>query len=192
MIWSTAAPDHMTVGDLASMSDMDAMREWVDKLAIRELIERGMRYVDDQDGKRLAELFDDDGVMQLAGMVFDRAAIKSIGLPERPASWMEPGELLKQPAGTHFSSNPVIEVDGDTATAETDLVVLSRDESGRARITLIARYRDRLRRTGDGRWLITNRTGVSIARPGEEHTDAEWAKALARMPEEMRAKFRDT
>jgi hypothetical protein len=89
-----------------------------------------------------------------------------------------------------LSSNPVIEIQGDTATAETDMVVLNRDESGRARITLVARYRDRLRRAEDGRWLITNRTGVSIARPGDEGTDSEWARALARMPEEMRGKFR--
>lgn len=172
------------------MTDEDAAREWIDKLSIRELIERAMRYVDDHDGPRLAALFADDGVMQLAGMVMDREAIRAIGGGASPVDWTQPGELLKQPASTHLSSNPVIEIRGDTAVAETDMVVLNRDESGRARITLVARYRDRLRRAADGRWLIANRTGVSVARPGEEHTDAEWAKALARMPEEMREKFR--
>jgi hypothetical protein len=168
----------------------DALHEWIDKLAIRELIERGMRYIDDQAGPRLAELFADDGVMQLAGIVMDREGIKAIGGGTVRSEWTKPGELLKQPGGTHLSSNPVIEIQGDTATAETDMVVLNRDESGRARITLVARYRDRLRRAEDGRWLITNRTGVSIARPGDEGTDSEWARALARMPEEMRGKFR--
>jgi len=40
--------------------------------------------------------------------------------------------------------------------------------------------------------LITNRTGVSVARPGEEGTDAEWARALERMPAAIRAAFRTT
>ena len=81
-------------------------------------------------------------------------------------------------------------MDGDAATAETDMVTLIRDENGRARITLVARYRDRFRRAQGGRWLITNRTGVSIARPGEEGTDAEWARALAAMPDDVRARLR--
>jgi len=69
------------------------------------------------------------------------------------------------------------------------MLVLERDEAGKAKIVLVARYRDRLRRR-DGRWVITNRTGVSIARPGEAGTDAEWSRALERMPAEKRAAFR--
>ncbi len=84
----------------------------------------------------------------------------------------------------------MIEVDGNSATAETDMVTLRRDETGRARITLVARYRDRLRRSEEGRWLITNRTGVSIANPDEVGTDAEWARALAAMPDDVRRHFR--
>ena len=164
---------------------------WVDKLEIREVIERSMRHIDDQAGERLAALFDDDAVLQLAGTVFrGRDAIGKMFRAADPPHWTEPGELLKQPAVVHRGANPVIDVDGDTATAETDLLVLERDAEGRARITLVARYRDRLRRSDDGRWLITNRTGVSVARPGEAGTDAEWARALARMPDETRAKFR--
>ncbi len=165
--------------------------EWVDKLEIREVIERSMRAIDDQAGERLAALFDEDAVLQLAGTVFrGRDAIGKMFRSADPPHWTEPGELLKQPAVVHRGANPVIDVDGDTATAETDLLVLERDEEGRARITLVARYRDRLRRNDDGSWVITNRTGVSIARPGEAGTDAEWARALARMPDETRAKFR--
>jgi uncharacterized protein (TIGR02246 family) len=43
---------------------------WIDKLEIRELIERLMRYMDDGDGERIAEQFAEDGVLQVAGTVF--------------------------------------------------------------------------------------------------------------------------
>jgi hypothetical protein len=164
---------------------------WVDKLAIREVVERSMRYIDDRAGDRLAELFDGDAVLQLAGTVFaGREAIRAMfGTPEH-SPWTAPGELLKQPASVHRGSNPIIDVEGDTATAETDLLVLERDEAGRAKITLVARYRDRLRRTQGHHWLITNRTGVSVARPSEAGTDAEWARAFERMPAATRAVFR--
>ena len=79
----------------------------------------------------------------------------------------------------------------NTATAETDMLVVKRDETGRAAVTLVARYRDRLRR-GENGWVIVNRTGVSVARPGEEGTDGECARAFARMSEETRVKFRLT
>jgi SnoaL-like domain len=150
-----------------------------------------MRYIDDQAGGPLGELFDEDAVLQLAGTVFSgREAIGKMFRSPDPPHWTEPGELLKQPGVVHRGANPIIDLDGDTATAETDLLVLERDEAGRARITLVARYRDRFRRGEDGRWVITNRTGVSIARPGDAGTDAEWSRALARMPDETRARFR--
>lgn len=166
-------------------------REWIDKLEIRDLIERSMRYIDDKAGARFAALFDEDAVLQLAGTVFSgRLAIQAMFKEPDPSHWSEPGKLLTQPGSSHRSSNPIIDIDGDRATAETDLLVLARDESGRARITLVARYRDRLRRTEGHRWVITNRTGVSIARAGEEGTDAEWSRAFSRMSPETRAKFR--
>ena len=38
-----------------------APQVWVDKLEIRELIERSMRYLDDEAGGRLADLFAEEG-----------------------------------------------------------------------------------------------------------------------------------
>jgi hypothetical protein len=168
--------------------------DWVAKLEIRELLEQFMRFVDDADGTRLVELFDQDAVLQLSGTVYsgreELAALFSASEAPERLRWTEPGELLKQPGSLHISSNPLIEVDGNSAQAETDFFVIKRDETGRARISLAGRYRDRLSRNEDGRWVITNRTGVSVARPGDEGTDAEWQRALARMPEDTRAKFR--
>jgi uncharacterized protein (TIGR02246 family) len=176
------------------VTDGDAVARWVDKLEIREMIERSVRCIDDQDGDAFAALFEVDGVLQLAGTVFaGRDALRGMFQGARRAvPWTEPGHLLEQPGGTHLTGNPVIDIDGDTATAtaETDMVTLKRGEDGRATITLLARYRDRLRRTDDGRWLFSSRTGVSVAAPGEVGTDAEWARALERMPAELRSQFR--
>ncbi len=167
--------------------DGDAVRRWVDKLEIREVIERSVRHIDDQDADAFADLFTDDGLLQLAGTVFaGRDALRAMFGGGAPAKWTEPGELLKQPGMTHLTTNPMIDVDGDAATAETDMMTFRRGDDGRAKITL----RDRFRRAGDGRWLISSRTGVSLAVPGEEGTDAEWTRALATMPDELRAKFR--
>ena len=122
----------MTTGDDATLT------RWLDKLEIRELIERSVRHVDDQDAVAFADLFEDDGVLQLAGTVIaGRDALRSMfggGAP--PTKWTEPGELLKQPGMTHLTTNPVIDVAGDEATAETDMITFRRDQEGRTKITL--------------------------------------------------------
>jgi len=169
--------------------------DWDDKLEIRELLERYMRYNDDGALDRLVALFDEDAIYQVTGNVLRghgdiREFLGRSGafVDGRP-SWTDPGELYKQPRSVHVSTNPIIDVEGDTATAESDFVVLSRDDDGRARIDLVGRYRDRLRRDAGGRWLITKRTGLSVARPGKAGTDDEWQRALGRMNDTERAKL---
>ncbi len=174
------------------MADDRAVARWMDKLEIRELIERSVRAVDDQDAVAFAGLFHDDGVLQLAGTVFAgrTALLAMFGGGGDRQRWTDPGGLLLQPGSMHLTGNPVIDVDGEVATAETDMVTLVRADDGRSRITLLARYRDRLRRDGDGRWRLVSRTGVSLGKPDEVGTDAEWARARARMPDDLRAQFR--
>jgi hypothetical protein len=170
------------------------LAEWLDKLAIRDLLERYMRYNDDRAADRIAELFDEDAVFQVVGQVVEgRTAIREFFAPlgvTDPAPWTDAGELLKQPGSVHLCANPVIDLDGDAATSELDFQVVRRDQEGLPVTVLIGRYRDRLRRREDGRWVIKNRTAVSVARPGEERSDAEWQRVLARMPDETRRRFR--
>jgi ketosteroid isomerase-like protein len=169
------------------MTDTEGL---LDKLAIREVLERYMRYNDDRAADRIAELFDEDAIFQVMGkLIVGREAIRTFfgGGNDQPKPWTEPGELLKQPPSIHVSANPVI--DGDTATSELDFLVVGRDDSGHARSTLVGRYRDHLRRLDDGRWVITSRIGVSVARPGDERTDNEWQRLLAAIPESERGGF---
>jgi hypothetical protein len=173
----------------------DELREWrelADKLAIREQLERYMRWNDDRDADRIADVFDEDARFQMGGTVYvGRDAIRDIIRAQGPAlpHWTESGGLFLEPATSHISSNPVIDVHGDTATAETDFLVIRRDDNGRAKLVLVGRFRDRWRRRADGWWVIAVRTGVSLARPGDEHTDAGWRHALEAMSDEERALF---
>jgi ketosteroid isomerase-like protein len=172
------------------MSD-DRISAWIDKLEIRELIETSMRHIDDERGDLFAMLFEEDGAMQLSGTVFaGRDALRALWEKTDWPHWTKPGQLLMHPLSAHLAHNPVIDIDGDTATAETDMTVIMRGDDGKYTVTMAARYRDRLRRGTDGQWRIVTRTGVSLGRPGQAHTDAEWARALAKMPEATRAKFR--
>ena len=170
----------------------ERVKTWLDKLEIRDVLERYMRYNDDRAADKIAELFHEDARFQVMGRVQSgREAVRAVfvGAGSELPSWTAPGGLLKQPGSVHISSNPVIDVDGDSATAETDFLVVDRGEDGRAKPVLVGRYRDEFRRV-DGRWLIYTRTGVSVARPGEAGTDTEWARALERMAPEDKAQLR--
>jgi ketosteroid isomerase-like protein len=160
-----------------------ALDQWADKFAIRELLERYMRFNDDGDLDNIIELFEPDARYQVVGRVMQghaeiRAFWLAVGYTEGFVPWTEPGRLLIQPRSAHLTSNPIIDVDGDLATCESDFLVVDRRADGRAHIMLVGRYRDRLRRGADGQWRIVVRTGVSVARPGEVGTDSEWRALL--------------
>ena len=171
-----------------------SLDEWADKLAIRDVLERYMRYNDDGALDRLVTLFDNEAIYQVTGHILKgrkeiRAFFASAHFVDGQPLWTATGALYNEPRSIHLSSNPIIELDGDTATSEVDFTVLSRDSGGHTKIDLIGRYRDRLHRDANGNWLITWRTGVSSARKGNEYTDAEWSRALAKMSAEDLAKL---
>ena len=73
----------------------------------------------------------------------------------------------------HLMVEPLIDVDGDTATVASYFVV-TKDVEGAPRVTVFGRYRDRLVREADGRWRFAERlaeaesydsSGKSLVRP---------------------------
>jgi hypothetical protein len=73
-------------------------------------------------------------------------------------------DLAKRPElqRRHVNSNIVAEVggdsaDGDTAEVTSDLFVYDKVDGGAWALTAVGRYRDRLARQADGRWLFTSR-----------------------------------
>jgi 3-phenylpropionate/cinnamic acid dioxygenase small subunit len=169
--------------------------EWEHKLAIREVLERYMRYNDDGALDRLVSLFEENAIYQVTGHVNRghseiRSFLQRSGafVDGRPL-WTDDGALYNQPRSVHVCSNPLIDVDGNEATCESDFVVISRREDGHAFIQLVGRYRDQLHRGNDNQWRFTKRTGVSVARPGGAARDTEWQRALASMDDGERAKL---
>ncbi len=150
---------------------MDDVKQWLDRLEIRDVLERYMRYNDDGDAERLTSLFHQDATFQTAGQTHQgrdaiAALFRGAFSDNPPARWTEEGNLFTQPRSLHIGANPVIDLDVDRATAETDFQVVTRDAEGHSVISLIGRFRDRMRRSGDGAWLIECRTIVSVARQG--------------------------
>jgi hypothetical protein len=140
-----------------------------DELAIRRLLEQYMRFNDDRALDRLVSLFAPDAVYRVGGGEHVghegmRKFLGSVGFKDGQPRWTDDGQLMVMPRSMHIMSNPIIEIDGDTATSELEFIVMGREENGRAKISLIGRYRDRLRKYPDKGWLITERTGVSIAK----------------------------
>ena len=60
----------------------------------------------------------------------------------------------------HLVLHPVIDVDGDTATAESSWGYVTRDEGDAPVLLMLGRYLDELRRTPDG-WRFSRRVAYS-------------------------------
>jgi len=142
-----------------------------DEFAIRSVLERYMRYNDDADLPGMLSLFETGATYRVLGRdMVGHAAIAEflteLGFSDSPPSWTEPGQEGRQPRSMHVMSNPVIVVDGETATAESDFVTLRRNDAGDAEVGLVGRYRDRMRKGADGRWRFAERGGVALRRGG--------------------------
>jgi hypothetical protein len=149
------------------MTDSPNMAE---ELLVRRTLERYMRFNDDRDLDRILELFAPDAVYRVGGEeLVGREAIgkflSQFGYARGRKRWTDADRLMIMPRSAHLMSNPVIDVDGDTATAESDFAVVERNDKGHAYMMLVGRYRDRLKKI-HGLWVFVERTGVSMARRG--------------------------
>jgi uncharacterized protein (TIGR02246 family) len=108
-------------------------------------------HLDRGDLEAYAELFDEDGEVLLGpmGRARGRAQIRELM-----------GRATASSAGRswHLVTNPIIELDGDRATAEVMWTVVVRGEGGTAVLGMLGRHRDVLVRR-DGRWLFQRREG---------------------------------
>ncbi len=130
----------------------------LDERAIGATLTQYCRAVDDRRFDHVAALFTDDARLHTMGRTLaGRAAIREFFGPM-------PDAAPSRPASAHVLSNVVVELDGDAAIAESDWMMLTREESGATVIALAGRYRDRLERVGD-RWRIAERSVVALARP---------------------------
>ena len=112
---------------------------------IRDTHARFCQYLDERRFGEWSELFAVDGVFQgTASRAEILATIERGGLARRP-------ELLRK----HVTANFIIEVDGERASAESDLVLYEREAEGEFLIRL-GKYTDRMVKA-DGRWLFENR-----------------------------------
>jgi hypothetical protein len=119
-------------------------------------------------------LFDHDGVFGLPGN--NRVGRDDIAgyfrrqPADDPPPWSTPGEEGRQPHAIHICGNPLVELDGDRATAESDFVVFHANGPGTIAPAFAGRFRDHLRKDDDGRWLITSRALVTVAPPPSSPT----------------------
>jgi uncharacterized protein (TIGR02246 family) len=69
------------------------------------------------------------------------------------------GRVLARAGGSfHIISSPAVELDGDRATSQVMWTVISKDENGKPRLTMLGRHLDDLVRE-DGAWRISRRRG---------------------------------
>ena len=117
-----------------------------DRAEIRDLAGRYSHAIDLGDSALWAEVFTEDGVMEMAAQGYDITGeqLRGLGADREPAAG----------GGRHIPTTFVIDGAGDEATMRSYVTVVSTADP--ARIVFQGRYEDRLRRV-DGRWRIAHR-----------------------------------
>ena len=141
------------------MADQSSPRnghELLDMLAVREVILRFCAGVDRGDWDVVAACFTSDSTASFSGAEFGPGPQPMVDAFRRGA---ENSEVL---SSTHFLGNIFVELDGDSARAESYAIgyLATRASDGAALRTRGLRYRDLLRR-GDNGWAIVNRVSTA-------------------------------
>jgi hypothetical protein len=119
---------------------------------LRALVQRYSRAADERDLDALVALFHPDATVD------GSRGLQSI------ADWLEIMRAPRTfPVSMHVLGDPLIELDGDTATLDTYAVVyqLGDRDAGPADVTLGIRYLDDVTRH-DGRWVFHHRVAKTL------------------------------
>jgi hypothetical protein len=129
------------------------LRRLEDESAVRQLILTYGPSADAADAARASSLWAEDGVYD-----WDAAGEPHRGRSEVDAMLRTPGHLELVGAGVaHFAGPPLIELDGDHATALTYSLIMRRDQEGRYYLWRVSAVRWDLARDG-GSWRVRCRT----------------------------------
>lgn len=148
----------------ASRTLEERLRALEDDRDIRDLIIRYAQRLDARDHRGYAELFARDG--RWSGRMGDAvgpAAIEAMlvaGLGPAP-------EGFRNTKNFHLMSNITVEIDGDTATAQSRLVYFARSKEARPVPMLAGRYLDEFVRE-DGKWKFKFRQVIGEIPTREE------------------------
>lgn len=141
-----------------------------DQDAIWRLFMTYKQHLDQRDFAAYAALFTDDAEwIGNLGKVVGPAQIERL-LGETLEVWDDDRQRTY-----HLVLNPVIDVDGDTARAESTWAYVTRDEHDAPVLLMVGRYLDQLRRTPDG-WRFCRRVAYSDV-PYIDLTDVKQATA---------------
>ena len=134
------------------MEDLsERVRRLEDIAAIHQLfIDYGV-HLDAKDFGAYAELFAEDAEVLLGPMGRAKGRDNIRALMEASVGG-SPGESF------HLIGNPVVVLEGDTATARVTWAVVRRDPSGDPQLGMLGHHRDELVRW-DGRWYFKRRAG---------------------------------
>ena len=130
---------------------LERLQRLEDTQAVLNLFQDYRRHLDTRDLAAYAKLFTEDGVWSgNLGSATGPAAIEEL--------LVNTLEIHEHPRERHLHlvENPVVEVDGDTATATSNWVYITRDFSDNPVVSMIGSYRDVVVRTDAG-WLFKRR-----------------------------------
>lgn len=127
------------------------LRRVEDLLEIQQLFVDYIEHLDNGDVDAYASLFAVDGEVNLGmgGRAKGHEEIKAL---------IEKVVAGKTGNAFHIVSSPIIQLDGDKATAQVMWTVIAKDDDGKPEVTLLGRHFDELVRE-DGRWRFQKRKG---------------------------------
>src|SRR5687768_11502534 len=112
---------------------------------IKQTLARYWQYLDDRRESDWVDLFADDAELRYDSTVTgSRHELEVIA-----------AALKNHTPGKHLGSNEIVEIDGDNATAHSDVLFLEPNPDGTVKIRFYGRCDDRLRRSGSV-WRFTS------------------------------------